>query len=898
MSLEKKEPLPKIYDPSTTEEKWYQFWLDRNIFRADEKAETFPFSIVIPPPNVTGSLHIGHALNNTLQDILSRWKRMDGFNVLWLPGTDHAGIATQNVVERQLLEEGTDRHQLGREPFVRRVWRWREESGGIIIEQLKRLGASCDWARERFTLDEGLSAAVREVFVRLYEEGLIYRGDYITHWCPRCQTALSDLEVEHNELDGHLYYVRYFLVNGEGHLTVATTRPETILGDTAVAVNPNDPRYASYVGRQVFLPLIQREIPIIADNYVTVEFGTGALKITPAHDPYDFQVGQRHGLPSCKVIDEKGKMTGEAAGRYVGMDRFQCRQVLLEDLRQAGQLEKIEDHRHAVGHCQRCQTVVEPLLSSQWFVRMETLAEPAIKAVQDGRVRIIPKSWEKTYFEWMTNIRDWCISRQIWWGHQIPAWHCRDCGEITVGRTTPDRCSACQSFRIIQETDVLDTWFSSALWPFSTLGWPQQTKDLQVFYPTSVLVTSFDILFFWVARMIMMGLKFREDVPFRDVYIHPLVRDPHGRKMSKTRGNVIDPLVMIDRYGTDAFRFALTAFAAQGRDILLSEERIQGYRNFTNKVWNAARFVLMNLDGYPTANREGNIQEEGDLYGLEGENLKEVDRWILSRLARTIEQVREALEGYRFNEVASFLYQFIWHEYCDWYLELIKPRLTASGPNRPVVQRIMAGILDLCLRMLHPIMPFITEDIWQQLPVKGDTITLAPFPQQEERWLDSQREEEMTFCMEVIGEIRNIRSELRISPSKKLKALLSSQDNWELNILRRHSEDISLLASLVSLEITSKAEKVKNGIAAATGKTEIFVLPDQEIDLEGKIQRLHKEIAQIEKELTFVEDKLTNEKFLSKAPKEIVEKNVRRKDALKEKETKLRKGVERIRWNG
>lgn len=895
MSFEKKEPLAKVYDPSTTEQKWHRFWEESYLFHADENAEAPPFCIVIPPPNVTGSLHIGHALNNTLQDILSRWKRMEGFNVLWLPGTDHAGIATQNVVERQLLQEGVDRHQVGRERFIQRVWLWREESGGTIIEQLKRLGASCDWARERFTLDEGLSVAVREVFVRLFEEGLIYRGDYIIHWCPRCRTALSDLEVEYKELDGNLYFVRYFLVGNEGSLSVATTRPETILGDTAVAVNPRDFRYASYVGRRVYLPLIQREIPIIADDYVSIEFGTGALKITPAHDPYDFQVGQRHGLPSRKVIDEKGVMCGEAVGRYRGMDRFHCRKELLEDLQRAGYLEKVEAHRHAVGHCQRCQTIVEPLLSRQWFVRMETLARPAIEAVQDGRIRILPQSWEKTYFEWMNNIRDWCISRQIWWGHQIPAWHCQGCGGITVSRTTPDYCVSCRDPRIIQETDVLDTWFSSALWPFSTLGWPEQTQDLKAFYPTSVLVTSFDILFFWVARMIMMGLKFAGDVPFRDVFIHALVRDAQGQKMSKTRGNVMDPLVMIDRYGADAFRFALTAFAVQGRDILLSEERIEGYRNFTNKVWNAARFVLLNLEGYPGVDEGGQALREGEIYGLGREGLKGADRWILSRLARTIKQIRGALSDYRFNELASTLYQFVWHEYCDWYLELIKPRLRSSGPDRVVAQRVMVGILDLCLRMLHPIMPFLTEELWQRLPVKGETIVRAPFPRIMEEWLDPQAEEELAFCIEVIGEIRNIRSELGIPPTKKLEAILSTRDDRELEVLHRYASDISLLSSLASLEITTRTEKMKKGIVSATGRTEVVLLPGQQVDMEEERQRLLKELSQNEGELALLENKLANREFLSKAPPEIVEKNVQRRDSLREREAKLRKGLDRIK---
>ncbi|MBI1987062.1 MAG: valine--tRNA ligase [Nitrospinae bacterium] len=880
--------LSKAYDPSQVEQKWYQFWQEQGLFHADENSERPPFSIVIPPPNVTGLLHMGHALNNTLQDILCRWKRMEGYNVLWLPGTDHAGIATQNVVEQQLLKEGTDRHQLGRERFIQRVWRWREESGRTIIHQLKRLGSSCDWERERFTLDEGLSAAVREVFVRLYEEGMIYRGDYIINWCPRCQTALSDLEVEHEEMKGNLYYVRYFWVDGPDHLTVATTRPETILGDTAVAVNPKDPRYTGIVGRQVYLPLVKRPLPVVADEYVSIEFGTGALKITPAHDPYDFQVGVRHQLPSLKVIDEKGQMS-EATGQYAGMDRFECRRLLLEELRKEGHLEKVEPHRHAVGHCQRCRTIVEPLLSKQWFVRMEELARPAIEAVQEGRARIIPKGWEKTYFEWMTNIRDWCISRQIWWGHQIPAWHCQDCSGITADRATPAHCKHCGSSKIIQETDVLDTWFSSALWPFSTLGWPQRTRELELFYPTSVLVTAFDILFFWVARMMMMGLKFRGDVPFRDVYIHALVKDIEGKKMSKSRGNVIDPLIMIDRYGADAFRFTLAAFAVQGRDILLSEERIQGYRHFANKLWNAARFVLMNLEGYSHP-----ATPEGEMGDLDQGQLTIVDRWILSRLTGAIRQVKSAMEEYRFNEVANALYQFIWHEYCDWYLELIKPRLRSAGPDRLSAQRVMVWVLDMCLRMLHPIMPFITEELWQQLPVEGETIMRAPFPQVREVWFAPQTEEEMGLTMEVIGEIRNIRSELNIAPSKKVEVILSSPDEGERAMLQAHAEDISLLASLASLTVVSQHEKILGALTSMVSKTEVIVLPGEGIDMEGERKRLRKELAKIEEDLLLLEEKLSREDFRAKAPPEIVEKNLERREALREKESRLRRGLARI----
>ncbi|MDY7036914.1 MAG: valine--tRNA ligase, partial [Thermodesulfobacteriota bacterium] len=588
------EILAKGYDQRKVEDKWYEYWIENNFFRAEAMSDKNPFCIVIPPPNVTGTLHMGHALNNTLQDILCRYKRMKGYNVLWQPGTDHAGIATQNVVEKDLSSKGVDRHQIGREQFIRLVWEWREKYGGMIINQLKKLGSSCDWSRERFTMDEGLSRAVKEVFVRLYDEGLIYRGDYIINWCPRCHTALADLEVEHEEMDSYLYYIRYLFENREGHLTVATTRPETLLGDTAVAVNPEDERYTGLSGSYVLLPILNKPIPVIFDKYVDKEFGTGALKITPAHDPNDFEIGNNHQLERIKVIDDAGRMN-ELAGIYQGMDRFECREKMLDDLEESGLLEKTEPYRHAVGHCYRCKTMIEPILSKQWFVSVRPLAKKAIAAVKDGKTRIVPSNWESVYFEWMDNIKDWCISRQIWWGHRIPAWYCKECGEIIVARDNPETCFSCKSNNLHQETDVLDTWFSSALWPFSTLGWPDDTDELKTFYPTSVLITGFDILFFWVARMMMMGLSFMGDIPFKDVYIHALVRDAKGKKMSKSKGNVIDPLEVIEQFGTDAFRFTLSALAAQGRDIKLSEERISGYRHFVNKIWNSARLVLMNL---------------------------------------------------------------------------------------------------------------------------------------------------------------------------------------------------------------------------------------------------------------------------------------------------------------
>ncbi|MDD5434790.1 MAG: valine--tRNA ligase, partial [Nitrospira sp.] len=621
--------LSKVYNPAEVEEKWYNSWEEKGYFKPARHSNQPQFSIVIPPPNITGSLHMGHALNTTLQDIIVRWKRMSGYNTLWLPGTDHAGIATQNVVERQLASEGSTRKEYGRKGFVEKVWEWREHYGRTIIYQLKRLGGSCDWSMERFTMDEGMSRAVREVFVRLYEEGLIYQGNYIINWCPRCMTALSDLEVEHENIQGKLYHLEYKLTDGDGSLIVATTRPETILGDTAVAVHPDDKRYSSFIGKSVIIPVVGREIPVIADTVVDMDFGTGALKITPAHDPNDFEVGKRHGLAEIKVMSDDGRMN-EAAGVYSGMDRFECRKVLLSDLAGRGELVKEDDHLHAVGHCYRCKTIIEPNVSKQWFVRTKPLAEPAVKAVEDGRVTIIPKGWENTYFEWMNNIKDWCISRQIWWGHQIPAWHCNACGEITVDREDPSSCRHCGSPDIKQDEDVLDTWFSSALWPFSTLGWPENTEELKSFYPTSVLVTGFDILFFWVARMMMMGIKFMGDVPFREVCIHALVRDAEGQKMSKSKGNVIDPLIIMGKYGTDALRFTLASMSSPGRDIKLSEERIEGNRNFANKIWNASRFIMMNSEGAVTLNPE---------------TLTLPDKWILSRLHKTIAEVTGMLGG-------------------------------------------------------------------------------------------------------------------------------------------------------------------------------------------------------------------------------------------------------------
>ena len=697
--------ISKTYEPKAVEEKWAARWLESGANAPQSGTAKPSFSMVIPPPNITGALHLGHALNSTLQDILARYKRMKGFNVLWLPGIDHAGIATQNVVERQLALEDATRHELGRDEFIKRVWQWKEESGGTIIKQLKRLGASCDWSRQRFTMDEGLSTAVREVFTTLYKEGLIYRGDYIINWCPRCHTALSDLEVNFSETDGSLWYIVYPLkepVDGVDSLTVATTRPETMLGDTAVAVNPDDERYKGLIGKFVRLPLAGRDIPIIGDSSVSIEFGTGVVKITPAHDFNDFEVGKRHNLPSLNVMDINGKMN-DAAGQYAGLDRYKGRKKIIGDLDGLGLLKQTDKHKLMLGSCYRCSTVVEPRLSKQWFVKVAPLAEPAIKAVEDGRTRFVPKGWENTYFDWMRNIRDWCISRQIWWGHRIPAWHC-GCGHITVSTTDPVACEACGSKAIEQDSDVLDTWFSSALWPFSTLGWPEQTEDLKRFYPTSALSTSFDIIFFWVARMMMMGLKCTGEVPFKDIYIHALIRDAEGQKMSKSKGNVIDPLLMMDKYGTDALRFTLAILAAQGRDIKLAEENIGVYRNFANKLWNLTRFSQMNMEGMDMALVVAEPDEA---------DLSMADKWILTRRGICVLEVSEAIEGYRFDEAARALYRFVWHEVCDWYVELSKQDMKGeNGPERRLTaSAVLIAVLKDIMKMLHPFMPFITEEI-------------------------------------------------------------------------------------------------------------------------------------------------------------------------------------------
>jgi valyl-tRNA synthetase len=874
--------LDKTYDPHSVEQKWYELWNEKGYFRPDMTRADKPYCIVIPPPNVTGSLHMGHALNNTLQDILIRYKRMKGVATLWQCGMDHAGIATQNVVERQIAQEGKSRFDVGREKFVERVWQWKHQSGGTIVKQLMKLGASCDWSRERFTMDEGCSRAVREVFVTLYQEGLIYRGNKLINWCPRCHTALSDLEVEHEDIQGGLYYIKYPAPDGSAFLTVATTRPETMLGDTAIAVNPEDPRHKHWIGKSVMLPLMNRAIPVIGDSYVDLEFGTGALKITPAHDPNDFEIGLKYKLDIIKVIGEDGCMTAEA-GPYAGIDRFDARKKVLADLDAQGLLEKTETHLHSVGHCYRCKNIVEPNLSLQWFVKVGPLAEQAIEAVKDGRTRIIPSSWEKTYFEWMNNIRDWCISRQIWWGHRIPAWYCTACGEITVAKIDPTACAACGSTAIEQESDVLDTWFSSALWPFSTLGWPEKTDFLATFYPTSCLVTGFDILFFWVARMMMMGLKFMGDVPFRDVYIHALVRDAEGQKMSKSKGNVIDPLEIIDKYGTDSFRFTLTAMAAQGRDVKLSEDRIEGYRHFVNKIWNASRFAMMNLEGYQTG-----------MPGRESLDLK--DRWILSKLNDVIATVSETYEQYRFNESANTLYHFIWHEFCDWYLEMAKTDLynKENAARRLTSQQVMVHVLKSFLELLHPIMPFVTEEIWRKLPGAGESIVIAKFPESDPACADAAAVEEMDMLIQVVSAIRNLRSEIGVAPAARIEIDILAHDAKSARFISDLTVLLCSLAGLKSAVVHREFVKPRAAATAVVGPVEIFVNLEGVLNFDDERKRLQKELDKVLADIGFVAGKLGNEGFLSRAPEAVVAKEKEKLDGYREKEIKLRDNLDRI----
>ncbi|MBS4053561.1 MAG: valine--tRNA ligase [Thermaerobacter sp.] len=852
--------IPKHYDPSLVEKKWYPRWQEAGFFSPPAEALGEPFTIVIPPPNVTDRLHIGHALNNTLQDIIIRQKRMQGYAALWLPGTDHAGIATQNVVEKKLMAEGRTRHDLGREKFVEAVWQWKEEYGRAITDQLRTLGASCDWNRERFTMDEGCSQAVRETFVRLYERGLIYRGSYIVNWCPRCRTAISDDEVEHADKDGHLYHVRYRLADESGYVTVATTRPETILGDTAIAVNPEDERYQHLVGKMVVLPVLGRLIPIVADAYVDRDFGSGAVKVTPCHDPNDFAIGERHNLQKINVMNPDGTMS-ELAGPYSGLDRFQCRQELLQFLEEQGLLVKTVAHPMSVGQCYRCTTVIEPLASRQWFVRMAPLAAPAIAAVKEGRVKFVPERFVKTYLHWVENVKDWCISRQIWWGHQLPVWYC-SCGEVMVAREAPSQCAKCAGHELVQETDVLDTWFSSALWPFETLGWPDPAApDYAKFFPTSVLVTAYDIIYFWVARMVFMSLELTGQVPFTHVLIHGIVRDSEGRKMSKSLGNGIDPLEMVERYGADTLRFSLVNGNSPGGDMRFSEERLESTRNFCNKIWNAARFVQMHMATQEVVATELPPQE----------NLSLADSYILSRLGHTAEGVTRFMERFEFGEAARLLYEFIWTDYCDWYIEMAKTNLLSGGSLKANTLSVLCYVLSRTLELLHPFMPFITEEIWQALPHTGESITMAPWPSRLEL-VDEEAEESMVAIMEAIRALRNVRAEMGIAPSHRTDIyILPSDLRWE-GIYHAGSSYMRALAGGKNVQIVPSSPFAKGeAVGVVVAGAEIYLPLAELVDVEAEIKRLSEEQKALQSEVARSAGKLANEGFRAKARPELIE---------------------------
>ncbi len=891
--------LPKVYSPQEVEPFWEKAWEEGKVFSAPEDPQGKPaFTIVIPPPNVTGSLHMGHALNNTLQDILIRFHRMDGNPTLWVFGMDHAGIATQNVVERQLKETGLTRHQIGREEFVKRVWKWKEESGGRIRHQLKKLGCSLDYENERFTMDEGLSLAVREVFVRLYEEGLIYRAQRLINWCPRCHTALSDLEVEHQQVSSHLWHIRYPLEGDpQQSIIVATTRPETMLGDTAVAVHPDDERYRDLVGKKVELPFVKRLIPIIADPMVDPTFGSGAVKVTPAHDFNDFEVSNRHSLERVNVFTEDARMN-ETAGPFAGQDRFECRKNIVKALEDLGLMVQINDYPTSVGHCYRCKTVVEPYLSMQWFVKTGELAKPAMEAVRTGKTRIIPQQWENTYFHWMENIRDWCISRQIWWGHRIPAWYCGRCSEndhpsegIIVSRTSVQKCPHCGHNDIQQENDVLDTWFSSALWPFSTLGWPEQTKKLQSYYPTSVLVTGFDILFFWVARMMMMGLHFTKEVPFRDVYIHALVRDPEGQKMSKSKGNVIDPLEVMERHGTDAFRFTLAALAAQGRDIRLSDDRVLGYRNFCNKIWNAARLVISSVLPHVEEKYLNQVFENSEKMSAKNP----ISQWMLVELSECVQKVRNEIKEYRFNDAAMSVYHFFWGKYCDWFLELIKDSQKTDKPEQKEFANIAVYVLDQSLRLLHPFIPFITEEVWQKLlPRHGQLLATSSFPKPfHSKLLETFSKEHQ--CVDaataVVEKIRQIRMESGVPLTSLIeRSSIYSSDEGFLKNVDKVMHYFLGLAKVKNIALNNPQLMAEKGIAlGVTRIKDLVVLVDLKgiVDLEKEKNRQQKELSRLENGLNSTIKLLASSDFMAKAPPELVAEK-------KEAEASYRKKIEEI----
>lgn len=903
MSVKANEELQKTYNPHEVEDKWYSYWESNRLFHAQVNTKKTPYTIVIPPPNITGSLTMGHVLNNTIQDILIRWRRMQGYEACWIPGTDHAGIATQNAVEKALAKEGTNRHQLGREEFVQRVWEWKKEYGDTIVRQLRKLGVSCDWERERFTMDEGLSDAVKEVFVRLFEKDLVYRGKYIVNWCPFHHTALSDDEVDHSESQGNLWHIRYPIEGSEEHAIVVTTRPETMLGDTAIAVNPNDERYKHLIGKTAILPIVNRKISIIADEYVDSNFGTGMVKVTPAHDPNDFLIGQRHELPQVNIFTEEAKLNESVPKQYRGMDRFECRKQLVRDLESQGYLVKVERHTHNVGRCYRCNTIIEPYLSDQWFVKMKPLAEAALRVVQEEKIRFHPSRWTKVYEHWMTNIRDWCISRQIWWGHRIPVYYASD-GRFTAARDEKEarkKLSLDATAPITQDEHVLDTWFSSWLWPFSILGWPEQNKDLRYFNPTDTLVTGPDIIFFWVARMVMANLEFMkgmpgldgkprerdEDlVPFRDVYFTSIIRDAQGRKMSKSLGNSPDPLDVIQEYGADGLRFTVTYLAPLGQDVLFSTEKCELGRNFANKIWNAGRFLLLNK-------KDILGDERVDLGTLPVEHLDLADRWILSRLNHAVQNLNQALTDFQINEASKILYEFIWHDFCDWYVELVKTRF--YGDESAEVKKIVVSralwIFDRALRMLHPQMPFVTEELWQHLTDrKESSIMRSDFPVADEQWIDEKTEREMVFIQNVISAVRNIRGENNIPPSKEIRILMRGTSEQQDSVTGPYKNYLKKLTRSGEIESVPEDFKPRLSASAVVEGAEVFVPLEGLIDLEVERKRLEKEIARIQQSVVSISMKLENQSFVNRAPKEVVERE-------REKLSTFRTNLEKLQAN-
>lgn len=868
--------LAKAYNPQEFEDRIYDFWMKGNYFHAEVDKDKKPYTIVMPPPNITGQLHIGHALDETLQDTIIRWKRMQGYSALWLPGTDHASIATEAKIVEAMRKEGVTKEDLGREKFLERAWEWKRVYGNRITDQFKKLGASCDWERERFTMDEGCSDAVKEVFVKLYEKGLIYRGERIINWCPHCCTSISDAEVEFAEHDGSFWHLRYPLTDGSGYVELATTRPETLLGDTAVAVHPDDERYKDFVGKTVTLPIVGREIPVVADEYVEMDFGTGVVKITPAHDPNDFEVGLRHNLPVINVMDETAHMN-ENAGKYKGMDRYECRKAIVKDLEEGGFLVKIEPIKHNVGSCYRCKTIIEPRVSKQWFVKMEPLARPAIKCVKDGKTKFIPERFEKVYFHWMENIKDWCISRQLWWGHRIPAWYCQDCGEVIVSKDTPHTCPKCNSSNLKQDEDTLDTWFSSALWPFSTLGWPEKTEELEYFYPTNTLVTGYDIIFFWVARMIFSACEHTGKQPFDTVFIHGIVRDENGIKMSKSLGNGIDPLEIIDKYGADAMRLFMVMGNSPGNDMRFSEKKVEACRNFANKLWNASRFVHMNIDDFDVRNELP-------------ENLATEDKWIVSTLNSAAKEINENLEKFELGIAVSKIYDFTWDYFCDWYIEFTKPRLQGEDEDAQNARQVLVWVLDRTLRLLHPFMPFITEEIWQTIPHQGETIMLAKYPEYDSKLDFPRAVSQMEKIMEAIKAIRNRRQEMNVPPSKKARVYIATEFK---DTFKQGEKFICKLASASEVELGDSFD-IDGAVTIVTGSAKIYIPMDELVDKKAELERLNKELAQVEKRLAQSEGKLNNQGFVSKAPAQVIEKVKGQAEKEREKIALIKAAIEAL----